>query len=832
MKNKFYFSRLAGWCVSHSLVSVFLFTTVTTFSQMFGQEPNEPVRTYDVQHIKMDVKLDLEKKTVDGKATTTIVPLSNGFNKFTVDAIGMNVKRIDLQKLTYTSGTKVLKFDYDKKKLTVYLDDNYSITDTIIYSVYYSTTNPEKGLYFIQPSVSLPTKPYQVWSQGEGEDNRYWIPCWDYPNDMQTTEMIVTVDSKYQTISNGMMVEKKSNSDGTSTWQWVLNKPHVSYLIMLGAGQFDIVEDSWEGIPIHSYVPVGKYDWGKRAYVQSADIVKFFSEKIGFKYPWERLGQITVEDFIYGGMENTGAIVYWDGTIYDEFTPPDYNAAGLLAHEIAHQWWGDVITCKNWNHIWLNESFATYFQMLYFEQLYGKDEFDYGVFRNGNNAMFADSVEARKPIVTRDGLGTNTYDKGSVVLNMLRNLLGDEKFWKAMNIYITQNQFTCVTTSQLINAVHSAANPPDEDHIPFDYNWFFDQWVYSAGQPQFSVDYSYDKNSKELKFNTKQVQRLDTSSIFKTIVPVEIITKKSSRTEMLDIQVQSKTFSLTLDDEPLCVIFNKGNKVLSKVWFTKPKEDWLYQLKNSTDAIDRITAIRGLKSFAEENDVVAALKDKAMDDAFWGVKNEAIRMLTNSRDNGVIEFLKTNYSKVNDSRLRRAMLSTMRETVELYKDYPEKESLGKWVEGIIASEKSYYAIADGINLLSKLYYVSVLYDAIVPYLSRDSHAEVIRRNIMDALGPSGDKRSKNIFMEYSQKGYTQRLRNSALNGLEYYLSDADVINFLNNELDKPSRPTKFLILRLLERAGNPSSKPFLESLFNKTNDDELKKRIEEVIAKM
>src|SRR4030095_706605 len=435
--------------------SILLLTLInlTTFAQMFGQEPTERVRYYDVEHILLSVGLNLETKTVHGWIQTVIVPLNDNFREFEVDAVGLNItgvllvnsKKADIKNDFFRD----LSYDYDKTKIKINLGKNYKKSDTIIYAVTYEVTDPEKGLYFISPAENFPGKRYEVWSQGEGEDNRYWFPCYDYPNDMATTEMYVTVDKKYQTLSNGILKNKKENSNGTVTWHWVNDVPQSSYLIMVGAGNWDVIDGSWDGIPVSSYVTPGRKDWGERSYRQTEDIIKFFSESIGYRYAWGKFSQVAVQDFIYGGMENTGAVVYFDGSIYDDKTEPDYNATNLVAHELAHMWWGDVVTCKNWNEIWLNESFATYFQCLYTEHLLGKDEFDYNIFKNGNDAIRVDSTSARKPIYIREGLTTNTYDKGSVVLNMLRYLVGDEKFWKAMNIYITKNQHTPVVTKNL-----------------------------------------------------------------------------------------------------------------------------------------------------------------------------------------------------------------------------------------------------------------------------------------------------------------------------------------------------------------------------------------------
>jgi len=807
---------------------------------MFGQEPTERIRTYDVQHIKLEISVDPEAKTVSGLVYTSIVPIENGFSEFEVDAAGMTIESVWLDPkgsmtISYDGNTKRkgyyytdLKFTYDKKKVKVTLDKAYSEKDTLNYVIAYMTTDPEKGLYFIAPTETFPNKRYEVWSQGEGEDNRYWFPCYDYPNDMATTEMYVTVSSRYQTISNGVLKNKFDKLNYT-TWHWSNDKPHVSYLVMLGIGNWDTISTSWDGIPVISYVPPGRKSWGENSYRQTADIMKFFSEYIGFRYPWGEFRQVAVQDFIYGGMENTGAVVLFEGSVYDEKTEPDYSATGLVAHELAHQWWGDVVTCKNWNEMWLNESFATYFQCLYKEHQLGKDEFDYNIYNNGINAIKADST-SRKPIYIRDGLTTNTYDKGSVVLNMLRNMIGDDKFRKTMNLYITKNQFKPVVTKDLVDALHTAIDDPLLDQMPANLSWFFEEWIYKAGQPEFKADYTYNEDTKELTLNAVQVQNTDSSSVFKTPVPVEIVTEGGKQNLWMETSAEIKTYVLKLDSKPLNVNFNKGNKVLCKLYFSKPKADWLYQLNNSTDAIDRLTALNGLKDFINDDDVIEALRTTIRNDTFWGVRNEAVKVIANSRNKSVTEIFMKYMIDESDSRVRRTYLLNIKNILNYHPE--EKENIAvlqHFLTNLIAGETSYYAAADAVTALSDILDKDKIYDAVIPYLEMDSHVDIIRRNVLTALARSKDPRAKDVFLKYGKIGSTARVRNIAITGLGDYLNDPLVIEFLNNSLKGSPRSTQGAILSLLLRAKNPSSLPFLNDIANSSNDQRFIERVNRVI---
>ena len=810
-----------------------------TSSQPFGQAPDERTSNYDVQHIKIEVKLDLVKKMVEGKVTTSILSTEDKLTSFKVDAMGMNIKSVKGWALAQTDNTELaeqfedIKYEYDKKEITIHPIGSIAKGFPYKYQVEYSVTDPEKGLYFIQPTPEFPNKRYEVWSQGEGEDNRYWFPCYDYPNDKATTEVIVTVDRKYETLSNGELVDKNENPDGSVTWHWSMKKPHSSYLVMLAVGNYDIIEGQYLDIPSYSYVPAGEKDKALKSFDFTPDVIKFFSEFTGYKYAWGRFSQIVVQDFIYGGMENTSAVVLTDGSIYDDRTPPDYTSTGLVAHELAHQWWGDVVTCKNWNEIWLNESFATYFDALYTEYKYGSDEFDYQIMRNGDGAVLADSTN-RKSIYTRDGLTVNTYSKGSVVLNMLRNQLGVEKFRKALNLYITKNEFQNVTTQNLIDGVNSAMANPDFDQMPPDYYWFFKEWIYKAGQPEFKAGYVYDEDTKELALTVQQVQKMDSTSVFRTNVPVEITTAGATQVVNLNTSDEPKTFKFKLASKPLCVIFNKGNAVLSKVHFAKPKKDWLFQLKNSPAAVDRITAIRGLKDFLNDEEVLNKIYNAMANDKFWGVRNEAASILRFSKLKNAEPYLIKDYSSEKDSRIRRTILGSLGAMKINCPSCINSQQVSDWIVLQLNRELSYYAVSDGVNSLTKILSGDKLYDAVAPFINMNSQADVIRRYVLDAMEKSGDKRALEVFLQYAETGSSSRVRNNALGGLVNFIKeprDPRVMQLINRKLSDHNRGTQNTSLSLIEKAKDPSSKPFLQAAYDKTTDDEFKKRIKNVMDK-
>ncbi len=360
-------------------------------------------RTYDVLHYRIEVSFDEPNRKVLGRVTTSLVPFLQEFTSIAFDAEQMQIQKV-------TMGKKELRFEVEPKTLVIHLDRAYSLLDTLTVSVEYSCT-PKRGLYFVQPDSAYPEKPWQIWTQGEDMDNHFWFPCYDFPNDRATSEMLITVKSNYVAVSNGGLVGiREDKKGGTKTFHWRVSKPHVSYLIMLAAGNYALLKDRAGSLPLEYYVYPAQMEDAQICFSKTADMITFFNEKIGFPYAWEKYAQILCRDFVVGGMENTSATTLIDdGTVFDARARVDESPTSLIAHELAHQWWGDVVTCKDWRHLWLNESFASYFDPLYHEHLLGRDEFDHRMSEAQQAGIDVDKRLGRKPIVSVGSYGENIY---------------------------------------------------------------------------------------------------------------------------------------------------------------------------------------------------------------------------------------------------------------------------------------------------------------------------------------------------------------------------------------------------------------------------------------
>jgi len=804
------------------ILSLFILTTALSFAQ----EKNAPerVRTYDVQHIKMNINIDWEQKSIAGVVETKIVPLADGFKEFEVDAYYLNVNFI------LGPDGKRLPYDYDDKKLTVILPKEYTTLDTITYTVDYNC-QPQSGLYFVYPQELTPSYTNQIWSQGEGEDNRYWLPIYDYPNDKTTTEMYVTVENKYQTLSNGYLESKTPVGDDKYTAHWVQDKPHSTYLIMLGVGEYYIVEDNWNGIPVQSYVYPDRIKDGEFSFRNTSQMTKLFSEKYGVMYPWAKYAQITVKDFIYGGMENTTATVLNERSYYTQDIEKDYSAEGLISHELGHQWWGDLITCRNWDEMWLNESFATYSDAIWSEFRYGRDEYDYQILRNGDNSLRSDSVTGRYPIWAGYGsVTTNNYDKGSVIINTFRYILG-ENFYPSLTTFLTDYGYKNVVSQDLVDAINKTLNSrANIDGPPVDYKWMFDQWIWKAGFPEFDVNYTYDAKTKQVILNVKQIQKLDSlTPLFRVPMNIRIKSDSEDRTETIAIENASNQFKISYGSVPDYVQFDYGNNILDKTKYNRSISDIYNQIMQSEMAIDRITAIRELKFREYDRNISDFLYGILTNDVFWGTRSEAAMVLGKMNNKGAADVLMMGYDIQTHPKVKREILKSLVN----YKN----ETVEKFILRKISNETDDYIVADGIETLSKIISPDRIYDMTAPYMKRESHRNVVMSAVVEALKLANKNKTDNRIKEYfKQIGFgvevPSRLRAEGLKALKPFAKDEDVKALAVKHIDFNARFVKSEMIMLLGESGDKAMLDVLNAMDARTNDARIKKNLADAIKKL
>ncbi len=572
-------------------------------------------RVVDVKHIKVHIKVDVPGKSIAGVATHTVAPLNDGLRWVEFDAVEMAIESV-------TVARAAAAFEYDGARLRVDLGGARKRGQDVSIAIAYRAT-PRLGLYFIAPDEAYPDKPLQVWSQCQDEDTRYWIPCYDYPNEKQTTEMIATVPGDWYALSNGRLLQDKKNRDGTRTLHWHQDRPHATYLITLAAGEFARIDASRPGLTIDYFVEEKDLEDARRSFQNTPAMIALFEEVTGVAFPWAKYSQVVVRDFVFGGMENTSATTMTENILVDRKAARDFTADDLVSHELAHMWWGDLLTCRDWSHGWLNESFATFAEFLWDEQHRGVDEYRQGVIVNTDLYL---GERYRRPIVTNvyhepiDIFDRHLYEKGSLVLNMLRGLLGDDQFFRSIRRYCTSNQERSVITQDLIQAF--------EDETGRNLEWFFDQWVFKPGHPELKVSWSWDDATRLATVNVKQTQKTDDGTpLFR--IPVTIDFRKGrARPQAFTVEIDERehNFIFPLAAKPDLCRFDPYNRVLKVLDFEKSIGELRLQLTDDDDIAGREAAAKALGKKGGPEAVVA-LERAVMSDRFWGVQAAAAKAL-------------------------------------------------------------------------------------------------------------------------------------------------------------------------------------------------------------
>lgn len=714
-----------------------------------GDKPHyAPDRQYTVKHLFIDITLDFEQKQVDGQVHTTLVPVNDGLSELVFDAGDMTIGAVRIDETE-------LKFRYAEQKLYMTLAEPTKAGQEMTITVQYRA-QPTRGLYFIAPEPEYPHKFTHVWSQGQDTDNHFWLPCYDAPNQKSTTELRVVVPEDFFALSNGALLDNRLDSGAkTRTFHWKQSIPHSSYLITLAAGPFVTISDQWEDIPTPYYVLPGREEEARVSLSNTPQMVEFFSNKIGVRYPYEKYATVCVQDFIFGGMENTTATTLTDFTLHDARAHLDYTSDPLLAHELAHQWFGDLLTCRDWSHGWLNEGFATYFEALWTEHHLGRDEFIYEMDSNAHNYLAEDAGRYRRPIVAYtynepiDLFDRHLYEKGSLVLHFLRYLLGEDQWWKAINYYVNKHRGQNVITADLERAIEEATGRNLQP--------YFEQWVYKAGYPAFKLDMTWDESSKTAKFTVAQTQKVDHETSLFTL-PVEIaFGLEDGQRETFKVQIEEKeqNFYFRLPSRPLFSSFDPSNWLLKTVDWKRSKESLSAQLEKDSEAWGRIEAARALGKLAGL-EVVAALEKALTDDAFWAVRSEAAAALGAVKSSRAQQVLLKALTVEQHPKTRRAIVMALGE----FRD----EETAKALSGVLAGDKTDLIEMAAAVALGKTRQESA-FATLEGALARDSFNQTVRQGAFAGLVALKDEKVLPLVLEWTTYGKADQARFAAIGAL-------------------------------------------------------------------
>lgn len=772
---------------------------------------------FQTTSLKLVISIDPFKQKLSGTCFTTLKPMSTTAKVVSFHANSMKIKNVYLQ-----DGDD-LKYTYDGKKIEIKLDKKYSARENIIIAIDYELDDPPVGLRFVRPDKKYPDRPYQVWSQGQPDDSRFWFPCHDVPFTKAVTETVITVPEDFVAVSNGGLLDVVHNSQNkTKTWHWKMFQRHSLYLVCIAVGRFSQIKDgSYNGAPIIYFCERGREEDVKRGFGKTPEVLKFFSEKTGLKYPYEKYAQIAAHEF-GGGMENTTCTINTDVSLIDKRAALDVDFDGLVAHEAAHQWFGDYVTCKDWSQAWLNESFATYFDALFVQHDKGENEFYYEMYENAQIYFSEDREKYRRPIATNiynfswSLFDRHLYQKGSCILHFFRSVLSDELWWKAINYYLNKHKLGSVETQDLSAAILEATGK--------NFQPYFDQWIYKSGHPEFKITYGWD--SKKSQAHAWLLQKHTVSAdvpLFK--IPLEFYFLVNGKEYRFSEKIEKRehNFKYKLPAEPQVVMVDPNyTLLLKKVDYIKPSKVWLNQLKLAKNVLARIEAAHHIASWGT-NRALDFLANAFKMEKFWGAQREIAMAIASMQSESALDVL-ISALRVKNPKSRRAVV----EALARFKSSKVVKALAP----LLGRDQSYLVQSEAAAALGSTR-ISEARKSIEKALKLDSWNEIIRQGAIRGLGALNGVNGISEMKKFTKYGYDYTVRAAAISEIvKYGKGNPEARDHLISLLEDPNLRITYQAIMGLGQLGDPSVQSRLEKIKEKSPDQKQQLYADEAIRKI
>jgi aminopeptidase N len=721
-----------------------------------------PSRSYHVENYKLELHFSQSEGEVFGDERVTLRPLQAGFDRFCINSTELTIDSVTL--LALAAKPVPLAHATDDRCLWITLDHPHDPAHSLDVRIVYHG-HPRIGLFFVNPDRNDPDAPREIYTQGEPEFNHYWFPCWDYPNDMATSETITTVPRGQVVVSNGRLVSVKSAA-GQVTYDWVESIPHSSYLLSLAIGPWKKTADSYEGKPVDYYVPRSVDDATvARLFHLTPDMIGFFSRATGVEYPFEKYDQVAVRDFIFGGQENVSATTLTGASLHDAQAEIDDPATILVAHELGQHWFGDYVQGRDWANIWLNEGFATYMTALYTQYHEGNDAYRYEIYGDQNTALEVEAARAARPLVDRkyvdplDMLEQITHDKGASVLDMMRYVLdGDaamqspasqkETLFQGLNYYLTTHAAQAVDSADLLHSIRTRTGQ--------ELGWFFDEWVFKGGHPDYRVSATYDPKRKAEVLTVAQTQTVTANTpIFD--MPIEVAFfgdgNREVETRIRD-DAAAQTFVIPLAFHPSWVDFDPRDILYKTLVFDEPSEELIRKAENDPYMMSRLWATKQLgdRLKVDQACCVHALTKVLNGDPFYAVRMQAASSLGAGESEEAKQAL-LNATKLPDSRVRAAAVSAMSHFLG------DRALIGTLIE-MLRNDRSYAVQAAAAETLGRADSASAA--SALRSKSATRLQEIVAIGVLNGLAETRSPQAARILLRYAQPGTSQRVREHAL----------------------------------------------------------------------
>jgi aminopeptidase N len=799
--------RLHARCACSSLGAPFALAGTT--------RQYERSRPFTLKHLFLDLTLDVPKKSVHGSATLDFERLASDAERLSLDAVAFEIEKVEL-----VTGEQAApaEYDYDGDRLSVDVGGKRRGKLKVTYRA-----TPKRGLYFLAPDAQVKDRPHQVWSQCQDEDARYWFPCLDKPHVKMTSELRVAVPAGWVALSNGepRPVEKPKQKGRPWVYHFTLSQPHPAYLVTLVAGELAVVDGTpaevgRRKIPVQYFVPPKRKKDTARSLGDTPRMIELFSERTGVAFPWSRYSQVVVSDFIFGGMENTTATTLYEHVLLDERAALDVSSHDLVAHELAHQWFGDFVTCRDWSHGWLNEGFATFFEHVERESRLGRDEYDYGVAGDLDAYLGEANGRYQRAIVCRDYqepidlFDRHLYEKGGLVLHMLRRKLGDDVFWDGVRLYLERHAHGVVETNDLMRALEEASGKSLER--------FFDQWVYRPGHPELRVKIGYEDGL--LTVDVKQKQRGNDVATF--AFPLEVLVKTKGgnlETHRKIVTESADTLVVALAERPRFVVLDPEQCVTTSVKLEAPADFLRHQLEHGPSALSRWKAARAL---AERDDVRSA---EALAGALgrakevWMVKSEAARALGKLRGDAAFEALRKS-AHDRHPKVRRAVAEALGGF--------RTPAAARLLTELARSDKSYLVAADAARSLGRTRQPGVL-KQLVATLGRKSWADSERAGALDGMAHLRDEDALPAVIRSSLYGVPTRGRRAAVSALASLSDSRRTREHLEELLDDRDPHFRVSVIDALVQLGDTKARGALRRALDRELDGRVMRRLREAL---
>ena len=654
---------------------------------------------WDLIHTNLVVSFDLEAEQVLGEARLKLSPHFYAKKTLSLDAKAFDIKEIRV----LNDSNNPFSYEYTGEKLNLIFSKTLSSNDTLELFIKY-VANPNEveersgkairggqGLYFINAQNNIPGKPLQIWTQGETDFSSCWFPTMDEPNQKTTQEIVITVPDTLKTLSNGSLEFSTENGDGTRTDYWVQSLPHSPYLAMIAIGDFSVFkEKEWRGKEVtylteKQYAKDAQYIFGA-----TPRMLEFYSNKLGVDYPWDKYTQVVVRDFVSGAMENTSATLHGEFVQRHKQELIDYPQEGIIAHELFHQWFGDLVSCESWSNLALNEAFATYGEYLWVEE--SKSPFDAQLNLLNKQRSYLRESKVKKVDFVRfqydsklEVFDGHTYSKGACIMHQLRTAIGDRAFFKGLKTYLTRYAHSSAEMHQLRLVMEGVTGQ--------DLNWFFNQWMFDNGHPELTITYYFDANQQQNFMIVNQTQNLNEYPLYQ--IPL-LVKSYHPHQEILDtiwVKNELDTFYLKGSTAATWIDYDSQDYLLAEIKEpNKTTEAWFAQFTSGKGLADMKQALATLSGEYPNNPLTKKAIKTAISHGFFDLRLQGLSAMTASllfdakfKEEQLLFFLKND----NNSKVRA-------KAIELYRlNYTPKNMEDYYSE--LSSDSSYTVLQSVIK---------------------------------------------------------------------------------------------------------------------------------------